>query len=88
MVKNTLANARDIRDTGSIPELGRSPRGGHVFLPDESHGQRILVGYSPQGSKESDTTEATKHAAHTHPKISEVSPHSRQNDHQQRPYIQ
>ena len=28
-----------------------------VFLPGESHGQRNLVGYSPQGRKESDTTE-------------------------------
>ena len=30
-----------------------------VFLPRESHGQWYLVGYSPQGCKESDTTEAT-----------------------------
>ena len=28
-----------------------------VFLPGESHGQRILAVYSPQGGKESDTTE-------------------------------
>ena len=28
-----------------------------VFLPGESHGRRSLVGYSPQGGKESDTTE-------------------------------
>ena len=28
-----------------------------VFLPGESHGPRRLVGYSPQGHKESDTTE-------------------------------
>ena len=28
-----------------------------VFLPGESHGQRSLVGYSPWGQKESDTTE-------------------------------
>ena len=27
------------------------------FLPGESHGQRSLVGYSPRGHKESDTTE-------------------------------
>ena len=27
-----------------------------VFLPGESHGQRGLVGYSPRGRKESDTT--------------------------------
>jgi len=30
-----------------------------VFLPGEPHGQRSLVGYSPQDRKESDTTEAT-----------------------------
>ena len=28
-----------------------------VFLPGESHGRRSLVGYSPQGHKELDTTE-------------------------------
>ena len=28
-----------------------------VFLPGESHGQRSLVGYSPLGCKELDTTE-------------------------------
>ena len=29
MVKNLPSNAGDIRDTGSIPGLGRSPGGGH-----------------------------------------------------------
>ena len=29
MVKNLLANERFIRDTGSVPGLGRSPGGGH-----------------------------------------------------------
>ena len=33
-----------------------------VFLPGESPGQRNLVGYSPQGHKELDTTEVTQHA--------------------------
>ena len=28
-----------------------------VFLPGKSYGRRSLVGYSPQGRKESDTTE-------------------------------
>ena len=32
-----------------------------VFLPGKFHGQRNLVGYSPWGHKESDTTEATTH---------------------------
>ena len=31
------------------------------FLPRESQGQRSLVGYSPSGSKESDTTEVIQH---------------------------
>ena len=29
MVKNPPANAGDIRDVGSVPELGRSPGEGH-----------------------------------------------------------
>ena len=28
-VKNLSANARDVRNAGSIPGLGRSPRGAH-----------------------------------------------------------
>ena len=36
-----------------------------VFLPGKSQGQRSLVGYSPWGCKESDTTEQTEHA-HTY----------------------
>ena len=31
-----------------------------VFWPGESHGQKSLVGYSPRGHKELDTTEATE----------------------------
>ena len=29
LVKNPPAKAEDIRDTGSVPGLGRSPEGGH-----------------------------------------------------------
>ena len=57
MVKNLPANAGDIRDMGSILGLGRSTGGGH----GESHGQRNLAGCSPQGCKESDTTESIWH---------------------------
>ena len=35
-----------------------------VFLPGESHKQRNLVGYSPQGHKESGTTEWLNHHHH------------------------
>ena len=64
VVKNLPANAgdlRDERDVDSISGMGRSPGGGHgnPFLPGESHGRKSLAGYSPQGRKESDTTEAT-----------------------------
>ena len=37
-----------------------------VFLPGESHGQRSLVGCSPWGHTESDTTEATWQQQHTY----------------------
>ena len=40
-------------------EEGRQPT--PVFLPGESHGQS-LVGYSPWGCKESDTTEVTEYS--------------------------
>ena len=38
-----------------------------VFLLGWSHGQRSLVGYSPWGRKELDTTEQLSACAHTHP---------------------
>ena len=36
-----------------------------VFLPEKSHGQKSLVGYSPQGHKESNMTEWLSMHAHT-----------------------
>ena len=48
--KESTFNSGDMGDTGSILVWGRVPAGGHgtpVFLPEESHGQRSLVGYSP-----------------------------------------
>ena len=58
VIKNPSANEVDIRDVGSIPDLGRSPwKGdGNTLLPGEPHGQWSLVGYSPWGHRESDTT--------------------------------
>ena len=54
---------------GFDPWVGRSPEGGHgnphqYSCLENPHGQRGLAGYSPQGCKESDTTER-------------LSPHSR-----------
>ena len=50
-------------DPGSIPGLGRclekEMQPTPVLLPGKFHGQRSLVGYSPWGHKESDTTEVT-----------------------------
>ena len=40
-----------------IKEIASSLQPTPVFLPGESQGQRSLVGYSPWGHKESDTTE-------------------------------
>ena len=60
VVKNQPANEGDVKDAGSIPGWGRSPGGGHGNpLQYSCHGQRSLVGYSPQGHTESDMTEAT-----------------------------
>ena len=47
VVKYLPANARDIRDTDRIPELGRSPGGGHgnplqYSCLENPHGQGVL----------------------------------------------
>ena len=53
----------NVGDLGSIPGLGRPPPGGGHSNPlqyscfKNPHGQRSLVGCSPWGHKESDTTE-------------------------------
>ena len=62
VVKNLPANARDVRDSSSIPGSGRFLEGvnGNPFQYsglENPHGQRSLAGYSPWGSKELDTTE-------------------------------
>ena len=49
-------------DPGLIPGVVKIPwrrewQPTLVFLPEEFHGQKSLVGYSPQGHKELDTTE-------------------------------
>ena len=55
----------NVGDLGSVPELGRSPGGGHSHPLQYSclgkfHGQRSLAGCNPWGRKESDMT------GHTH----------------------
>ena len=66
--KESTCNAGDL---GSFPELGRSPRGGHgnplqYSCLENPHGQRSLMGYSPWGRKESDTTEHLSTQTHSH----------------------
>ena len=62
VVKNLPANAGDAGDPDLIPGWGRSPGGGHgnplqYSCLENPHGRRSLVGYSPWGCRESDTTE-------------------------------
>ena len=62
VVKNPPANARDAGDVCSISGSRKIPWRRKwepipVFLPGKSHGRKSLVGYSPWGLKESDTTE-------------------------------
>ena len=57
--KESSCNAEDL---GSIPGLGKSLGGDHgnpfqYSCLENPYGQRSLVGYSPWGHKESDTTE-------------------------------
>ena len=60
--KDSACSVGDTGDVGSIPGSGRSPEKGKwqptpVFLLGKSHERRSLVGYSPQGRKDLDTTE-------------------------------
>ena len=49
------------RGVGMIP-CRRAWQPTPLFLPGESHGQRKLMGYSPQGRKDPTTNEETQHA--------------------------
>ena len=59
VIKASVCNAGDM---GSIPGSGRSPGEGNwqptpVLLPEKFHGWRSLIGYSPWGHREPETTE-------------------------------
>ena len=77
--KEPTCQCGDAGDTGLIPGSGRSPGGEHgkplwYSSLKKFHGQRSLVGYSPQGCKESDMTQRLttpterprRHLTHTH----------------------
>jgi len=59
--KESACNTGDTGRAGSIlgqkDPLRRKWQSIPVFLPEKSHGQRSLAGYSPKGHKESDATE-------------------------------
>ena len=62
MVRIHAPSAGAAEDTSLDPWVGKIPWKGKwqptpVFLPGESHGQRGLVGCSPWGCRERDTTE-------------------------------
>ena len=66
MVKNPPVSAGDM---GLNPGLRRFPCRREwqltpAFLPRKSHGQKILVGYSPWGHKESDMIEQLNNNNH------------------------
>ena len=84
MLKKPPASAGDV---GSIPGQGRSRGGSHssealeswpltpVIMPGKYHEQRGLVGCSPGGHAESDTTEKlTAHTLHSPSVAGELSP--------------
>ena len=66
VVKNLPANAGDAKDEPWVRKIpwSRKWQPTPVFLPGKFHGQRSLVGCSPWGRKELDTTEHTH--KHTH----------------------
>ena len=52
--KESACNAGEVGDLGLIPQLGRSPGGGHgnplqYSCLENPYGERSLVGYSPWG---------------------------------------
>ena len=52
-VKNLPISAGDVRNTGSTPGSGRSPKEGHgksdqYVFPEESYGQMTQAGYRSQ----------------------------------------
>ena len=72
MVKNLPANARELRDTGSIPGLERSPGGKHgnplQYFCLENPMDKEPGGLQSMGHKELDTTERLSTHRHVYMK--------------------
>ena len=69
-VREPVCQCRRCKRDKFSPWVGKIPwrrkwQPSPVFLPGESHGQRSLLGFGPQGHKELDTTEVTEHT-HSH----------------------
>ena len=58
LIKNQPAMRETrVQSLGWEDPLEKGMQSTPIFWPREFHGQRSLVGYTPRGSKESDTTE-------------------------------
>ena len=91
VAKNPPATAGGRRDAGSIPGSGGRPGVGNsnpfrYHCLENAHGQRSLVGCSPWGCKESDTTEQ-RSTAQAIVNSMEINPDNSTED-KQRLYIQ
>ena len=69
LIAQTVKNMPTMQETWFNPQVGKIPwrriwQPTLVFLPREAHGQRSLVGYSPWGCKQLDTTEQVTLSQH------------------------
>ena len=62
------AQETQVRSLGQEDPLEKEWQSTPVLLPEKSHGQRSLVGYSPWGHKESDMTERLHFLSATFPR--------------------
>ena len=72
MVKNLPANEGDVRDSGSIPGLGKYPGAGHgtpvqYFYLENPMDRGAWRATVHRVTERLDTTEGTQHTGRTHP---------------------
>ena len=71
LVAPSVKNLTTVQWAWKIP-WRRNQQPSPVFLPGESHGRGSLVGYSPRGRKESDTTEQLHFHFHFHEDLQDL----------------